>query len=109
MGINGKEIIINPTGHIDELTENDATKMAWGEVQSCTHDDDDNEPDGDWESVPSVDVPEWARDQDVMGAMINGQACRNDSQGGGKWFRFVHCEPPGMNTSGKVDGVVRGH
>jgi hypothetical protein len=109
MGINGKEIIIQPTGRADEKLERDATKMAWGEVQSCANDYDEDGPDGDWESVPSVDVPEWAQDKEVMGAMINGEACRNGAQGGGKWFRFVHCEPPGMNVSGKVDGVVRGH
>jgi hypothetical protein len=107
MKTNGKEIIVNPTGHPDKKTEQDSTKMAWGEIQCCG--DEDNKADGNWESVPAVDVPEWARAHDTMGKMISGHACRNDAQGGGKWYRFVHCKPPGMNTAGVIEGVVRGH
>ena len=93
------EIIIHPTKHPDKATERDAVQMAWAEIQSCGS-DENGAPDGEWIPVPGIDVPEWARGKEVMGNMMNGQCCRNDAQGGGRWYRAVHCQPPGLNLAG---------
>ena len=94
-----QQITINPTAHPDKKTERESTRMAFAEIQVCSNERTElgaDRPDGNWAGIPSVDVPEWAKAEDVMGKMMNGLACQN----GGMWYRAVHCAPP------KADSVL---
>ena len=41
---------------------------------------------GPWDPLKPEDVPEWIKDQDILGELVAGQMC-SDPKKDGKWYR----------------------
>lgn len=39
-----------------------------------------------WEPVPAADVPAWTKDPEVLGRMVDGEACRHEDAADSTWF-----------------------
>ena len=47
---------------------------------------------GPFKPVRPEDVPDWVKDPDVLGRMVNGEMCRNE----GPWFLAVRANEKGQ-------------
>jgi len=46
-----------------------------------------------WVAVKPADVPEWAKDPDVIARMVDGEACQNDES---EWEWFIALRAPNL-------------
>ena len=44
-----------------------------------------------WGPCPIGEVPEWVKEPDTLGAMLEGNLAHNETQGG-QWYSAVRCE-----------------
>lgn len=64
--------------------------MAWLVIQSSDSDDED----GVWESLFQHDIPDWVKQSEVVGKMMEGKMVCSDPRQDAKWYRAVQCDAP---------------
>lgn len=68
----------------------DALKTDWIAFQSSAVGGADAE---DWEYFHNSDVPDWAKEPEVIGKMLKGESVSKSPEEGSKWWRAVKVKP----------------